>query len=133
MEDDKIKSLFSNFEPELSSDFQFMSKLQQNLNSVELIKRHTAEMRSVNKKAVAVAAIAGFIVGFLFSLTLPFLTDTVSNWQLNLPDESILNTFANNFTTIFWIVIGGTSVLSSLNTYEIAQTLLQPQRYAPRQ
>lgn len=133
MEDDKIKSLFSNFEPELSSDFQFMSKLQQNLNSVELIKRHTAEMRSVNKKAVAVAAIAGFIVGFLFSLTLPFLTDAVSNWQLNLPDESILNTFANNFTTIFWIVIGGTSVLSSLNTYEIAQTLLQPQRYAPRQ
>lgn len=133
MEDDKIKSLFSNFEPELSSDFQFMSKLQQNLNSVELIKRHTAEMRSVNKKAVAVAAIVGFIVGFLFSLSYPFLTDTISNWQLNLPDESILNTFANNFTTIFWIVIGGTSALSSLNTYEIAQTLLQPRRYAPRQ
>ena len=38
MEDDKLKSLFSNFEPELSSDFLFMNKLQRNLNSVELIK-----------------------------------------------------------------------------------------------
>ena len=42
-EDDKFKSLFSNFEPELSSDFRFMNKLQRNLNSVELVKQHIAE------------------------------------------------------------------------------------------
>ncbi len=64
MEDDKLKSLFTNFEPELSSDFKFMNKLERNLNSVEIIKRHTAEVRSRNKKAVAIAAFAGFIVGF---------------------------------------------------------------------
>ena len=46
MEDDKLKSLFSNFEPELSSDFLFMNKLQRNLNSVELIKQHTVEVNS---------------------------------------------------------------------------------------
>ncbi len=28
MEDDKLKSLFTNFEPELSSDFKFMNKLE---------------------------------------------------------------------------------------------------------
>lgn len=126
MEDDKLKSLFSNFEPELASDFLFMNKLQRNLNSVELIKQHTAEVRSRSRKAVAIAAIVGFIVGFLFSLSLPYLTDAVSNWQLTLPSESVMNVFANNFTIIAWLVIGGTSVFAALNSYEVSLSLLRP-------
>ncbi len=126
MKDDKLKSLFSNFEPELSSDFQFLNKLQRNLNSVEIIKRHAAEVRSRNKKAVAIAAFVGFIVGFLFSLSLPYLSNAVSDWQLTLPDESMINTFANNFTMIAWLVIGSTSVLAAINTYEVSISLLKP-------
>ena len=126
MEDDKLKSLFANFEPELSSDFRFMNKLQRNLNSVEMIKQHNAEVRARSKKAVAIAAVVGFIVGFMFSLSLPYLSHAVSNWQLTLPSESMLNTFANNFTTIAWLVIGGTSVIAALNSYEISLSLLKP-------
>lgn len=126
MDDDKLKSLFSDFEPELSSDIQFMTKLQRSLNSVEIIKQHTAEIRSRNKKAVAIAAVVGFIVGFLFSLSLPYLGEAVSNWQLTLPDESVLNAFADNFALIAWLVIGGTSVLAALNTYEVSLFLLKP-------
>lgn len=126
MEDDKLKSLFANFEPELSSDFRFMNKLQRNLNSVEMIKQHNAEVRARSKKAVAIAAVVGFIVGFMFSLSLPYLNYAVSNWQLTLPSESMLNTFANNFTTIAWLVIGGTSVIAALNSYEISLSLLKP-------
>ncbi len=126
MEDDKLKSLFSNFEPELSSDFLFMNKLKRNLNSVELIKQHTVEVRSRSRKAVAIAAIVGFIVGFLFSLSLPYLSEAVSNWQLTLPSESVMNVFANNFTIIAWLVIGGTSVFAALNSYELSLSLLKP-------
>lgn len=126
MEDNKFKFLFSNFEPELSSDFQFMNKLQQNINSVEIIKQHTAEVRARSKKAVVIAAVVGFIVGFLFSLSLPYLSEAVSNWQLTLPRESVMNALANNFTTIAWLVIGGTSVLAALNSYEISLSLLKP-------
>lgn len=126
MEDDKLKFLFMNFEPELSSDSQFMNKLQQNLNSVEIIKQHSAEIRARSKKAVVIAAFVGFIVGFLFSLSLPYLSEAVSNWQLTLPSESVMNTLANNFTTIAWLVIGGTSVLAALNSYEISLSLLKP-------
>ena len=126
MEDDKLKSLFSNFEPELPSDFLFMNKLQRNLNSVELIKQHTVEVRSRSRKAVAIAAIVGFIVGFLFSLSLPYLSEAVSNWQLTLPSESVMNVFANNFTIIAWLVIGGTSVFAALNSYELSLSLLKP-------
>lgn len=128
MDDDKFKSLFLDFEPVLSSDRLFMEKLKRNLNSVEIIKQHTAEVRARNKKAVVAAALVGFIVGFLLSLSLPYLSTTVSNWQLTLPDESMLNVFADNFTIIAWLVIGGTSVLTALNTYEVSVTLLKPKQ-----
>ena len=126
MEDDKLKSLFTNFEPELSSDFKFMNKLERNLNSVEIIKRHTAEVRSRNKKAVAIAAFAGFIVGFVFSLFLPYLSNAVSDWQSTLPGGYIMNFFADSFTIIAWAVIAGTSVLAAINTYEVSLSLLKP-------
>lgn len=126
MEDDKLKFLFTNFEPELSSDFKFMNKLERNLNSVEIIKRHTAEVRSRNKKAVAIAAFAGFIVGFVFSLILPYLSNAVSDWQSTLPGGYIMNLFADSFTIIAWAVIAGTSVLAAINTYEVSLSLLKP-------
>ena len=126
MEDDKLKFLFTNFEPELSSDFKFMNKLERNLNSVEIIKRHTAEVRSRNKKAVAIAAFAGFIVGFVFSLFLPYLSNAVSDWQSTLPGVYIMNLFADSFTIIAWAVIAGTSVLAAINTYEVSLSLLKP-------
>lgn len=127
MEDDKLKSMLTNFEPELSSDFQFMSKLERSLNSVEILKQHAAEVRSRNKKAVVLAAVLGFIVGMLFSLSLPYLSSAVAEWQLSLPGDSMLNALADNFRIISWIAIGGTSVLTALNTYEVSLYLLNPQ------
>lgn len=126
MDDNKLKTLFSNFEPELTSDSRFMDKLQRSLNSVEIIKQHTAEVRSRNKTAVIIAAVSGFIIGLLLSLSLPYLSHAVSNWQLTLPNESLLNAVANNFTIIAWLIVGGTSVLMALNTYEISLSLLKP-------
>ena len=124
MEDNKLKSLFSNFEPELSSDIQFIDRLQQNLNSVEIIKQHSAKVCSRSKKAVAIAAVVGFIVGFMFSLSLPYLSETVTSWQMTLPCESMLNIFADNFTIIAWLVIGSTSVVAALNAYEVSISCL---------
>ena len=118
--------MLTNFEPELSSDFQFMSKLERSLNSVEILKQHAAEVRSRNKKAVVLAAVLGFIVGMLFSLTLPYLSSAVAEWQLSLPGDSMLNALADNFTIIAWIAIGGTSVLTALNTYEVSLSLIKP-------
>lgn len=126
MEDDKLKSMLTNFEPELSSDFKFMSKLERSLNSVEILKQHAAEVRSRNKKAVVLAAVLGFIVGMLFSLSLPYLSSAVAEWQLSLPGDSMLNALADNFRIISWIAIGGTSVLTALNTYEVSLSLLKP-------
>lgn len=119
MEDDKLKSLFADFQPELSSDSLFMNRLERNMESVEIVKRRMEEMRARNRRAVAVAAIVGFVVGFLFSLTLPYLSGLVAGWQVTLPQESIMSVVADWFAVIAWGVIGGTAVISAINTYDM--------------
>lgn len=125
MEDDKIKSLFSNFDPELNSDFRFMRNLEEKLDSVEIVKQHNAEARSRCKKAVIFAALAGFVVGLLFSLLLPYISRVVADWQKALPTESDLNILADNLPIIAWILILGTAVFVALNTYELSLSLLK--------
>lgn len=110
MEEDKLKSLFAEFRPELSSDRQFMSCLERNMESVEIVKRRMAEMRARNRRAIAVAAVVGFVVGFLFSLALPYLSGLVADWQLTLPEESVMSVAADYFAVIAWGVTGATVV-----------------------
>lgn len=119
MEDDKLKSLFAEFQPELSSDRQFMNRLERNMESVEIVKRRVEEMRARNRRAVTVAAVVGFVVGFLFSLTLPYLSGVVAGWQLTLPEESVTSVLADWFAVISWVVIGAVAVTAAINTYDM--------------
>lgn len=119
MEDDKLKSLFAEFQPELSADNLFMSRLERNIESAEIVKRRIAEMRARNRKAVIVAAAVGFVIGFLFSLTLPYMSGIVSDWQVTLPKESVMSALADWFAVIAWGVIGATAVIAAVNTYDM--------------
>lgn len=119
MEEDKLKSLFAEFRPELSSDRRFMDRLTRNMESVEIVKRRMAETRARNRRAVTVAAVVGFVVGFLFSLTLPYLSGLVADWQLTLSEESVMSVMADWFVVISWVVIGAVAVTSAINTYDM--------------
>ena len=125
MEDDKLKEIFSNFEPGLSSDLSFMARLQHNLDAVEIIKRHNAAQRAQNRRAVAIAAIVGFVVGVLFSLSLPYLCAIMASITASLPSESVLKTIANHYSVLGCFIIGATSVLMAKNTYDISLALQQ--------
>lgn len=124
MEDDKLKDLFVNFKPELSSDFSFLTKLKNNLEQVELIKQHNEEIAARRKKAVAIAACAGFVVGFLFSLALPYLGNAMENIQ---PTGTFLKMIMDNYLIAAWLIIGAATVLISLNVYDISMSLMQRQ------
>lgn len=119
MEEDKLKSLFAEFRPELPSDSQFMNRLERNMESVEIVKRRMAETRARNRRAVTVAAVVGFVVGFLFSLTLPYLSGVVAGWQLTLPEESVTRVLADWVAVISWVVIGAVAVTAAINTYDM--------------
>ncbi|MDE6272632.1 MAG: hypothetical protein K2M31_06460 [Muribaculaceae bacterium] len=126
MNDDKLKSLFADFEPQLSPDSQFIDRLERSLNSVEIIRQHAAGVRKRNRVAVGIATFSGFIIGVLFSLMLPYLSNAVAEWQLTLSNESLMHAFADQFSIIAWSVVGASSVITALNAYEISLQFLAP-------
>lgn len=128
MEDNDIKSLFAGYKPDMGSDFDFMDRLEQRLDSVEFVKQQTAQVKARCRRAVVFAALAGFVAGFLCSLLLPYLQEAIANWQPTLPDNAFVSAFASNFNVIAWLIIALTSIIAALNTYELSLALSSRRR-----
>lgn len=124
MEDKSIRELFNNFDPELSNDFQFMSRLKNNMDSVELVKKHNLELQRKNRKAVIIGASVGFLFGLLFSMFLPAIGEAVKGMQAGLHPGSFVSLLAANYLPIALTIIAGGSVFISLNTFDLALYLL---------
>lgn len=118
MEYDKIKDLFTDFNPELSSDAQFMSRLQRNMEMAELVKRQSAVFRKRNKTAVVVAALSGFVVGVLMTMIFSILGVWTSLVYLSLPFLA-LNPIALDFRLVGLILTAAASCFTVYNAYVI--------------
>lgn len=119
MDDDKLKKLFDNFDPELSSSFQFMDRLKKNMEAVEIVKQHNAELKKRNKLAVAIAAVSGFVMGVILTLLFPLVGNWVSTFNLSIPQLQI-SAITINYSFVAWIIMAGVSIITALNAYEIA-------------
>ncbi len=119
MDDEKIKDIFRDFKPELSSDFQFMSRLEQNLNAVEIARQQNSDLRRQCRRAVVLASICGIVAGLILGLFMPVATDWISTARISVPFISI-NSIRIDYTLIAWILSAGVSVIVALNAYEIA-------------
>lgn len=118
MEDYKIKELFQNFQPELSSDSLFMSRLKSNMQSVELVKQQTARLQHRNRIAVTMASLAGCIVGIVMTIWFPYISQWVSTINVSLPSLGLSSVkFEGNIIT--WLISAALIVFTSLNTYAI--------------
>ncbi len=121
MEDKEIKDLFADFQPGISSSFGFMTKLKRNMEAVEIVKRHNSALRKRNRIAVATAAVCGFFMGVCLTLLFPVIGGWISTFAAPLLQ---FGGFAVDFTIVWWIVVAAVSVITSLNTYEIAMAKL---------
>lgn len=121
MEEEKITDLFSNFQPELSSSFGFMTKLKRNMEAVEIVKQHNSTLRKRNRVAVAVAAVSGFLMGVALTLLLPVIRECFSTLDMPLLQFS---GFAVDYTILWWMVVAAACVLTAINAYEIAMAKL---------
>ena len=128
MDDDNIKQLFQDFQPGLSSDFAFLCKLERNLNSVEIIRQQSVQLRRRSRKAVIIAAVVGFVTGFLASYLVPYIGGIISDIQSSLPDSSAIRLIADYHTTIAWSIVATLSLIMSLNAYDLTQSLSSRQR-----
>lgn len=123
MEDDKIKELFSGFEPQLSSDSRFMRKLQQNMEAVELVKRRSESVRKRNRVAVVVAALSGFVAGVILSLLYPLISESLPVIQFKMP---YVNSAAISVSpqVPIWICMAIASGIIAYNAYVITLSRL---------
>ena len=131
MEDKDFKELFNDFEPEMSSDLAFMSRLRDNLDSVEMIRQHNARLHARNRIAIAIAACVGFMVGLMFSLALPYIGSAVNALQSTLPSESVLRIITDNYRLLSWLLIGATTVYATINSDNIALGSLTKDHHSP--
>lgn len=120
MEDKQLKDIFNKFDPELPSDFSFLSRLQQNLDAVDVVKQENQALRRRSRMAVAVAAAVGVIVGSLLTLLMPYLGDWMST--IVIPDRI---TIAIDYKIVGLMLMAAVSVVSAVNTYEIALALFK--------
>jgi hypothetical protein len=125
MEDDKLRNLFNDFQPELSSSSQFMTKLQKNMEMVEILKQHDIALKKRNKLAVVIAAVSGFVMGVILTLLFPLIGDWVSTVSVSLPHLYISH-LTIDYSFVAWIVIAGVCIITALNAYEIALAKLTP-------
>lgn len=121
MEEEKITDLFSNFQPELSSSFGFMTKLKRTMEAVEIVKQHNSTLRKRNRVAVAVAAVSGFLMGVVLTLLLPLIRECFSTLDMPLLQFS---GFAVDYIILWWMVVAAACVLTAINAYEIAMAKL---------
>lgn len=119
MQEDTLKDIFKNYEPELSSRMVFMNRLEKNLDAVELIHKENANAMKRNRLAVIAASASGFISGILFSLLIPFINQFISELCSRITtDIQLLNKIADYQQVAMWLIIGGISVIISLYTYK---------------
>lgn len=130
MEDDNIRNLFNDFQPELSSSFQFMSKLKKNMEILEILKHREIALKKRNKLAVVIAAVSGFVMGIILSLLLPLIGNWVATFRVSLPHIQS-SSLTIDYSPLAWIVMAGVCIITALNTYEIALAKLTPKKTDP--
>lgn len=124
MEEDKIKELFSGYDPDISSGIAFMERLERNLNAVELIHQENSEVLKRNRIAVAMASMAGFLTGVIFTLLFPYIDSLVQTLMSTILTACSLPDSLYGVHVISWLAIGGVSAFVALNTYSLSTSLL---------
>ncbi len=121
MDDKNLKDLFSGFDPEISSDNLFMSRLQRSLDSVEIVKQHTEAVARRQRRAVVWATFAGFVAGVVMALISPYIIGWLSGLEFKLPAVAGLSPDIL-ITTMTFAVIAAVSVAISLGVYDLVST-----------
>ncbi len=123
MEEDKLKDIFKDFNPDLSSDSDFMSRLERSMEAVEIVKRQNAETHRRSKRAVVWAALAGFVAGVVMTILQPYICRWLGGLDFTISIPSV-TTVAIDPGLIVWFATAAISVFIAYNTYEIASSQL---------
>lgn len=121
MDDEKLKTLFADFSPSIGNDETFMTRLQRNIEAVELIKQQALQSQRSNRKAVTISAAVGFICGVIFTLCYPYLKEAIGSFCLQIAGaEAFMTEYS---TVILWSIICITTSALVYVAYDIASAV----------
>lgn len=127
MEDDKLKDIFRNFQPELSSDNKFLDRLQKNMEVLGIVKRDASAARRRNVISLAVAALSGFVAGVIVTLLFPLISSRITETSFSIPLPGITEIILNQQIT-GWILAAILSTFIAFNAYELTNAHLSISR-----
>ncbi|MDE6512161.1 MAG: hypothetical protein K2L00_08755 [Muribaculaceae bacterium] len=124
MEEERLKEIFSGYNPKLSSSMDFMERLELRLDAVEIVRKENESIIKRNRIAVVFASLAGFITGVISTLLFPYLHGLVNSVADIILSTCSIPTPIYGLQILTWLLIGGISVFVAVNTYSISTSLL---------
>lgn len=126
-DDAAIRDLFAAFNPPLSSDSRFMDSLGRKLETLDSVRAETALQKRRSRRALAIAAMAGFIAGFICALLLPYVTAAIGSLATHLLPTALPGTLSSNISvwisTLSWLTAGLISVFIALSAYDLTLSI----------
>ena len=120
MEEEKIKGIFAEFQPELPGDELFMARLENRLNNVEYIRRKNLSTIKRSRRAAVIAALVGVAAGLLLSLAVPYVMALLPAQAYNIPTAAPTMTLGETARLTVWAIVAATSALLAVNAYHLA-------------
>lgn len=125
MEEEKLKDLFRDFDPEITSDSLFMSQLHKNLEAVELIKRQNAALIRRSRLAACISALAGFMAGVIFTWLMPGIKSVLNSFSFGLTFLSGPNTIDRDADILSWCIVSAISITVALCSYSFCVSAMR--------
>ncbi len=122
-EEERIKGLLSDFEPDMKSDRLFMSRLESRLFDVDVVKSRIEKTQRLNRFAMYVAGLAGFLFGVVVALCYPYIVNFIASVAAAMSElRPGLNDYAAALT---WGVVGAVGMILIFSAYDITLLALR--------
>ncbi|MDE6682097.1 MAG: hypothetical protein K2J87_01570 [Muribaculaceae bacterium] len=79
----------------------------------------------MNRKAVLIGVAVGFICGFLFSLALPAIGESMMKLRQTVAAGSFLGFISHNYLPMIWTMIAAVAGFIALNAFELSIFLME--------
>lgn len=124
MEDDKLKDIFSSFNPEVDSDTKFMSSLNRTLDAIDDVRAQSASLRSSRRVAIFIAGFVGFVFGVLATVFVPLISALSIDVNLLVINGVPIALPEVDAEVVGWVLAAVVITLLVINTYKITFYLL---------
>ncbi|MGM9861736.1 MAG: hypothetical protein ACI30W_03995 [Muribaculaceae bacterium] len=126
-DDSSIKALFDAFNPATATDDDtFLDRLSHSMRAVEMVQQQSSATRRLHKRALAIAAAVGMIVGFALSLAMPWVSSVIASTNITLTSFISVADTQIIMKIAAWGIIATIAAILAYNAYEIIAIKSRP-------